>query len=165
MQLELSTLLCSAPIHQTHLLTDRSPRPLLLLEGGIRGYTDSAGRAWSALDVASRYFRAGADKVSIGSDAVYAAEQWWAEKQKGEEGEGGERASSSSSISQISRQYGAQAVVVSVDPKRVHVTGRNDPRAKGHEDSVVGPLDEGRKGPGGELYAWYQVRRCRILVM
>ena len=36
--------------------------------GGIRAYTDSAGRAWSALDVAARYFRAGADKVSIGSD-------------------------------------------------------------------------------------------------
>lgn len=32
--------------------------------------------------VAARYFRAGADKVSIGSDAVYAAEQYLATGQK-----------------------------------------------------------------------------------
>ena len=41
---------------------------LLQIGGGIRAYTDSAGNSWSALDVAARYFRAGADKVSIGSD-------------------------------------------------------------------------------------------------
>ena len=31
-------------------------------------------QTYSAVEVASRYFRAGADKVSLGSDAVYAAE-------------------------------------------------------------------------------------------
>jgi glutamine amidotransferase/cyclase len=37
----------------------------LTVGGGIRSYADpSSGRAWSALEVASRYFRAGADKVS-----------------------------------------------------------------------------------------------------
>jgi imidazole glycerol-phosphate synthase len=36
----------------------------LTVGGGIRSYTDpTTGRTWSALEVASRYFRAGADKV------------------------------------------------------------------------------------------------------
>lgn len=33
-------------------------------------------RYYSSLEVASEYFRSGADKVSIGSDAVYAAEEY-----------------------------------------------------------------------------------------
>ena len=36
----------------------------LTVGGGIRGYTDSTGKSWTAVEVASRYFRAGADKVS-----------------------------------------------------------------------------------------------------
>lgn len=48
----------------------------LTVGGGIREYTDSHGTLFSALEVAGRYFRAGADKVSIGSDAVYAAEDY-----------------------------------------------------------------------------------------
>ena len=48
----------------------------LTVGGGIREYTDSAGKTHSALDVAAQYFRAGADKVSIGSDAVYSAEEF-----------------------------------------------------------------------------------------
>lgn len=36
----------------------------LTVGGGIRSYTDpSTGQTWSALEVAARYFRAGADKV------------------------------------------------------------------------------------------------------
>jgi len=50
----------------------------LTVGGGIREYTDPSGHTWSALDVAARYFRAGADKVSIGSDAVAAAEEFLA---------------------------------------------------------------------------------------
>lgn len=50
----------------------------LTVGGGIREYTDPSGQSWSALDVAARYFRAGADKVSIGSDAVAAAEEYLA---------------------------------------------------------------------------------------
>ena len=45
----------------------------LTVGGGIRGFTDAEGRRYSALDVAAEYFRSGADKVSIGSDAVDAA--------------------------------------------------------------------------------------------
>jgi imidazole glycerol-phosphate synthase len=38
----------------------------LTVGGGIRSYTDpNTGRTWSALEVASRYFRAGADKVRV----------------------------------------------------------------------------------------------------
>lgn len=33
-------------------------------------------RFYSCLEVASEYFRSGADKISIGSDAVYAAEEY-----------------------------------------------------------------------------------------
>jgi glutamine amidotransferase/cyclase len=54
----------------------------LTVGGGIREYVDSEGKLWSALEVASRYFRAGADKVSIGSDAVYAAESYIASRTK-----------------------------------------------------------------------------------
>ena len=39
--------------------------------------TDSEGVEYSALDVASSYFRSGADKVSLGSDAVLIAEDYW----------------------------------------------------------------------------------------
>jgi glutamine amidotransferase/cyclase len=33
-------------------------------------------RHYSSLEVAAEYFRSGADKISIGSDAVYAAEEY-----------------------------------------------------------------------------------------
>ncbi len=39
--------------------------------------TDSEGKTFSALEVASEYFRSGADKVSIGSDAVDATEEYF----------------------------------------------------------------------------------------
>lgn len=47
----------------------------LTVGGGIRGFS-SNGRDYSALEVASEYFRSGADKISIGSDAVEVAEQY-----------------------------------------------------------------------------------------
>ena len=83
----------------------------LTIGGGIREFTDSNGNAYSALDVASAYFRSGADKISIGSDAVYAAEKFLGRAEKRVK----------SSIEQISIVYGAQAVVISVDPRRVYV--------------------------------------------
>ncbi|CAI7749832.1 unnamed protein product [Closterium sp. NIES-53] len=47
----------------------------LTVGGGIRDFTDANGRPYSALQVAAEYFRSGADKVSIGSEAVFAAEE------------------------------------------------------------------------------------------
>lgn len=114
----------------------------LTVGGGIREYVDDQKRTFSALDVASRYFRAGADKVSIGSDSVYAAEKYYASGNKGD---------GSSSIETISAVYGVQAVVVSLDPKRVYVASFYDENARGH--SVV---KLSKPGPNGEEYCWYQ---------
>lgn len=116
----------------------------LTVGGGIRTYTDQkSGQTWSALEVAARYFRAGADKVSIGSDAVYASESFIA--QNGEK-------TGESSIETISRVYGAQAVVISIDPKRVYVSSKDDVDKK----HVVVDLDDGSSGPNGEKYCWFQ---------
>jgi hypothetical protein len=56
--------------------TSRNVFVPLTIGGGIRDYTDVNGRIYSALEVASEYFRSGADKVSIGSDAVAIAEAY-----------------------------------------------------------------------------------------
>eukprot|EP00534_Pseudo-nitzschia_fraudulenta_P016772 CAMPEP_0201252732 /NCGR_PEP_ID=MMETSP0852-20130820/67075_1 /ASSEMBLY_ACC=CAM_ASM_000632 /TAXON_ID=183588 /ORGANISM="Pseudo-nitzschia fraudulenta, Strain WWA7" /LENGTH=540 /DNA_ID=CAMNT_0047552471 /DNA_START=305 /DNA_END=1927 /DNA_ORIENTATION=+ len=116
----------------------------LTVGGGIRTYTDpKSGQTWSALEVAARYFRAGADKVSIGSDAVYASESFIAQNGK---------KTGTSSIETISRVYGAQAVVISIDPKRVYVSSK-DGFDKKH---VLIELDDGSSGPNGEKYCWFQ---------
>lgn len=110
----------------------------LTIGGGIQEFTDAEGKYYSALDVASAYFRSGADKVSIGSDAVYVAEDYLRSGQK----------SGKSSIEQISIVYGAQAVVISVDPRRVYVA---DPgKTKRHT------IKTAIQGPEGEGYCWFQ---------
>jgi len=111
----------------------------LTIGGGIRDYTDSNGKSYSALDVASQYFRSGADKISIGSDAVYIAETYVKSGKK----------TGKSSIEQISRVYGNQAVVISIDPKRVWVNSPKD--AKG-----LHVIKTSIPGPNGEVYCWYQ---------
>jgi len=110
----------------------------LTIGGGIREFTDSDGNFYSALDVASRYFRSGADKVSIGSDAVYAVEEFLRTGKK----------TGKTAIEQISIVYGAQAVVISVDPRRVYV---NSPEETDHST-----IKTATPGPNGEQYCWYQ---------
>ncbi len=110
----------------------------LTIGGGIREFTDSEGRHYSALDVASEYFRSGADKISIGSDAVEIVEEYRKTGQK----------TGKSSIEQISRIYGNQAVVISVDPRRVYVKSPAETRR--HTIKTAFP------GPNGEEYCWYQ---------
>jgi len=110
----------------------------LTIGGGIRDYIDKDGRQYSALEVAAEYFRSGADKVSIGSDAVLIAEAYLADG----------RPSGRSSIEEISRVYGNQAVVVSIDPRRIYV---NSPQAVAHQ-----VIKTALAGPGGERYCWYQ---------
>lgn len=111
----------------------------LTVGGGVRDAVDpSDGRHVTALEIASLYFASGADKVSIGSDAVTAAEAYYAR---------GCKLSGSTSIEQIARAYGNQAVVVSVDPKRVYV---DRPEATHHAT-----LETSFPGPRGEKLCWY----------
>ncbi|KNA12414.1 hypothetical protein SOVF_125840 [Spinacia oleracea] len=110
----------------------------LTVGGGIRDFTDANGRHYTSLEVASEYFRSGADKISIGSDAVYAAEEYLQTGVK----------SGKSSLEQISRVYGNQAVVVSIDPRRVYINTPNDVPFKSVKVTNL--------GPNGEAYAWYQ---------
>ncbi|KAF7041934.1 hypothetical protein CFC21_051653, partial [Triticum aestivum] len=108
----------------------------LTVGGGIRDFTDESGRYYSSLEVASEYFRSGADKISIGSDAVFAAEAYL------------QTGTGKSSLEQISRVYGNQAVVVSIDPRRVYVKSPDEVQFK--------TVKVSSKGPSGEEYAWYQ---------
>lgn len=61
----------------------------------------------------------------------------------------------SSSIEQISKVYGAQAVVVSIDPRRRWIKSKAD--ADGHAivDHSAAP-DKGLRGPDGETLCWYE---------
>ena len=111
----------------------------LTIGGGIRATTDTDGKRVSALEVASLYFKSGADKVSIGSDAVVAAEDYI---------RNGKVLQGDSAIEEISAAYGNQAVVVSVDPKRVYV---ESPTATTHRT-----LETAYPGPRGEKFCWYQ---------
>jgi glutamine amidotransferase/cyclase len=115
----------------------------LTVGGGIRKYEDpGSGKVYSALEVASRYFRAGADKVSIGSDAVYASENYISSGVKTGE----------TSIEQISKVYGVQAVVISIDPQRVYLSS---PESCPDKHTPV-HLSADQAGPNGERYCWYQ---------
>jgi glutamine amidotransferase/cyclase len=115
----------------------------LTIGGGIRDVTDPDGTVHPAFEVAGEYFRSGADKVSIGSDAVYCAEKYYQNnKQK----------TGTTAIETIADAYGSQAVVISVDPRRVYV---NDPSETTH--AVV---KNRIKGPNGEEYCWYQ---CTVM--
>jgi glutamine amidotransferase/cyclase len=130
----------------------------LTIGGGIRDTVDPDGTPRSALEVAGAYFRAGADKVSIGSEAVYAVERLRlraasatatiidAEGRRGDgDGDGGNGA-----IETIARAYGRQAVVVSIDPKRVYVdvSSYDGPR----RDELI--LGSGKEEEGKAW--WYQ---------
>lgn len=110
----------------------------LTIGGGIRDFTDKNGRHYSALEVADAYFRSGADKISMGSDAVLVVEAYL---------ESG-RATGKSAIEEISRVYGNQAVVISIDPKRVYVDSPD--RVPQHV------IKTAIAGPKGENYCWYQ---------
>lgn len=111
----------------------------LTIGGGIRDTVDIDGTKVSALQVASMYFQSGADKVSIGSDAVTAVEEYYAS---------GSQLFGTTAIETISRAYGNQAVVVSVDPKRVFV---KHPSYTPHHT-----IKTATRGPDGEQFCWYQ---------
>ncbi len=118
--------------------TSRNVFVPLTIGGGIRNYTDKNGRHYSALEVADAYFRSGADKISIGSDAVMIVEQYLSSG----------KCTGTSAIEEISRVYGSQAVVISIDPRRVYVTSPEDVNQQVIPTAVP--------GPNGESYCWYE---------
>jgi glutamine amidotransferase/cyclase len=97
----------------------------LTVGGGIKDTVDPDGTERSALEVAGAYFRSGADKVSIGSEAVIAVEEMLKREAEGVE----PVLSGKTGIETIAHGYGSQAVVVSIDPKRVYVD-TSDPEWK-----------------------------------
>jgi glutamine amidotransferase/cyclase len=111
----------------------------LTIGGGIRDTVDPDGRAVSAREIAGLYFSSGADKVSIGSDAVDAAEEFYRNSR---------RLTGKTAIETISAAYGNQAVVISVDPRRVYVSSPSE--TTHHTVKTKFP------GPNGEEYCWYQ---------
>jgi glutamine amidotransferase/cyclase len=127
----------------------------LTIGGGIRDTVDPDGTPRPALEVAGAYFRAGADKVSIGSEAVYAVERLRAAAASASTSGADDtevrlrRGDGSSAIETIARAYGRQAVVVSVDPKRVYVDAStyDSPR---RDELIRGTGDEEGKA------WWYQ---------
>jgi len=110
----------------------------LTIGGGIRDYIDKNGREYTALEVADEYFRSGADKISIGSDAVFIVEEYLRTGRK----------TGKTSIEQISGVYGNQAVVISIDPRRVYVSSPEEVKHNVIETEI--------QGPKGERYCWYQ---------
>jgi glutamine amidotransferase/cyclase len=112
--------LTDLPMLQVLVQASRNVFVPLTVGGGIRQFTDGQGVVHSALDVASAYFRAGADKISIGSDAVEAARALI----------NGKSPDGSTAIEQISHVYGRQAVVTSIDPRRVRRTQAPPPRGQ-----------------------------------
>ncbi|MDM8553475.1 imidazole glycerol phosphate synthase subunit HisF [Desulfococcaceae bacterium HSG7] len=138
------------PMIEVLKLTSQNVFVPLTIGGGIRDYTDKDGRRYTPLEVADAYFRSGADKISIGSDAVLIVEEYLKTGQK----------TGQSSIELISSVYGNQAVVISVDPRRVYVTS---PDATEHQ-----VIKTALPGPQGETWCWYQCtvkggRECRDL--
>ncbi|KAG8532616.1 uncharacterized protein KY384_002493 [Bacidia gigantensis] len=111
----------------------------LTVGGGIRDSVDANGKMVPALDVATLYFKSGADKISIGSEAVLIAEQYMRD---------GKKPTGTTAIETISAAYGNQAVIVSIDPKRVYVRSPQETR---HHT-----IRTKYSGPEGQVYCWYQ---------
>jgi glutamine amidotransferase/cyclase len=130
--------LTDMPMIQVLKQTSKTVFVPLAIGGGIRDFTDKNGRSYTALEVADEYFRSGADKISIGSDAVYIVEEYLKSGRK----------SGKSAIEQISFVYGNQAVVISIDPRRVYV--------KAPDETPHPTVETTIPGPNGERYCWFQ---------
>lgn len=120
----------------------------LTIGGGIKDTVDPDGTPHSALEVAGTYFRAGADKVSVATEAVFAVEKMRARPSADGIGEG----DGTSAIETIAHAYGRQAVVVSVDPRRVYVDVDYDGPYK---DELVFGKPDGTEKERGKAW-WYQ---------
>ncbi|KAH9486999.1 Imidazole glycerol phosphate synthase hisHF [Psilocybe cubensis] len=117
----------------------------LTIGGGIKDSVDPDGTPRSALEVAGAYFRAGADKVSIGSEAVYAVERYRASGAFDPKG----------AIESIAAVYGKQAVVVSIDPRRVYIDDPSTYDGPYKDELVYGAPDSVDERERGKAW-WYQ---------
>lgn len=116
----------------------------LTVGGGIKDMIDPVTKElYPAVKIASLYFRSGADKVSIGSEAVKIAEEYY---------QNGKTKTGKSAIETISACFGNQAVVISVDPKRKYVTSPDETVML-----TIKIADLTKFGPNGEQYCYYQV--------
>lgn len=147
------------PLHDLPMLhvlqqVSRSVFVPLTIGGGIRDMVllsdDGSQHVHvSALEIVDEYFRSGADKVSIGSDAVYTAEEFHKRVANGEANPTGlGKDGQLSPIEAIAKAYGSQAVVISVDPQRVYVA---DPSHTAHHT-----IQTTVPGPKGEQHCWFQ---------
>ena len=136
-----NTPVADLPMLEILRQTSRTVFVPLTVGGGIRDTVDPVtGRQISALQVAKLYFASGADKISIGSDAVLAAEEYYRNNCQ---------ATGKTALETISAAYGCQAVVVSVDPKRVYVDPPSSPSTRVISTAYPDP-ETGRE------HVWYQ---------
>ncbi|PPD74157.1 hypothetical protein GOBAR_DD28917 [Gossypium barbadense] len=132
----------------------------LTVGGGIRDFTDANGRYYSSLEVASEYFRSGADKISIGTDAVYAAEEYLKTKARSFTSLGLVK-TGKSSLEQISRVYGNQFSNMQVRRYRWKLMAFLS-LLYGSQNQFLDFTKTFNgyaylvSGPNGEVYAWYQ---------
>lgn len=128
----------------------------LTIGGGIKDSIDPDGTKHSAKEVADEYFRAGADKVSIGSEAVFGVQELLARAETSDPTKVDQHhLTGKTGIEKISKAYGKQAVVVSIDPRRVYVEKEGHvPEA--HKPSVV----SGKKGSEDAGKTWWY--RCTV---
>ncbi|WWC72389.1 imidazoleglycerol phosphate synthase, cyclase subunit [Kwoniella pini CBS 10737] len=127
----------------------------LTIGGGIKDTIDPDGTFRSALEVAGLYFRSGADKISIGSEAVLSVEELL---------KNNNIPNGKSPIETISKGYGNQAVVVSIDPKRVYINTKENPnwkedlKIKKHLDCLIygdNSISKTSNEEKGKIW-WYQ---------
>ncbi|KAI0695147.1 imidazole glycerol phosphate synthase HisHF [Cytidiella melzeri] len=125
----------------------------LTIGGGIKDTVDPDGTRRSALEVAGAYFRAGADKVSIASEAVKAVETMRELAKAADQDPDLASGDGTSAIETIAKAYGRQAVVVSIDPRRVYV----EPTYDGpHKSELI----FGKEGSAEDGKAWWY--QCTI---
>ena len=124
----------------------------LTIGGGIKDTIDPDGTKRTALEVAGAYFRAGADKVSIASEAVHVVERIRRQAKESGLDEDFAVGDGTSAIETIAQAYGRQAVVVSIDPRRVYVeSDYNGP----YKSELVFGKPDGEEKERGKAW-WYQ---------
>ena len=99
----------------------------LTVGGGIRDFTDSNGKSYTALEVASSKRLPGRTRCPSVATRCTVAEEWYAS---------GKVNTGKTSIEQISERYGVQAVVISIDPRRQYVADPSEAKNRASKPLV-----------------------------